>query len=300
MCGIVGLFIKNPELESQLGEWVAPMLMQMSERGPDSAGIAVYRDPVGEGEVKLTVVSDAPEYDWSAVANGLRQAFGQDSACRPWVNHAVVTANATADTLQDWLLTRYPELRLTSSGNTIEIYKEKGAPSEFIERFQLRELAGSHAICHTRRATESAVTTEHSHPFSTGLDLCLVHNGSLSNHNRLRAMLRRQGVTFQTDNDSEVAAGYLMWRLREGATLEEALADALKDLDGFYTFAIGTRDGFAVLRDPYGCKPAILAETDDWAAMASEFRAIATLPGVEHANIWEPVPEQIYSWSRRG
>ena len=300
MCGIVGLFIKNPELESQLGEWVAPMLMQMSERGPDSAGIAVYRDPVGEGEVKLTVVSDAPEYDWSGVANGLRQAFGQDSACRPWVNHAVVTANATADTLQDWLLTRYPELRLTSSGNTIEIYKEKGAPSEFIERFQLRELAGSHAICHTRMATESAVTTEHSHPFSTGLDLCLVHNGSLSNHNRLRAMLRRQGVTFQTDNDSEVAAGYLMWRLREGATLEEALEDALKDLDGFYTFAIGTRDGFAVLRDPFGCKPAILAETDDWAAMASEFRAIATLPGVEHANIWEPVPEQIYSWSRRG
>ena len=300
MCGIVGLFIKNPELESQLGEWVAPMLMQMSERGPDSAGIAVYRDPVGEGEVKLTVVSDAPQYDWSGVANGLRQAFGQDSACRPWVNHAVVTANATADTLQDWLLTRYPELRLTSSGNTIEIYKEKGAPSEFIERFQLRELAGSHAICHTRMATESAVTTEHSHPFSTGLDLCLVHNGSLSNHNRLRAMLRRQGVTFQTDNDSEAAAGYLMWRLREGATLEEALEDALKDLDGFYTFAIGTRDGFAVLRDPFGCKPAILAETDDWAAMASEFRAIATLPGVEHANIWEPVPEQIYSWSRRG
>ncbi len=300
MCGIVGLFIKHPELESQLGEWVAPMLMQMSERGPDSAGIAVYRDPVGEGEVKLTVVSDVPEYDWSGVANGLRQAFGQDAACRPWVNHAVVTANATADTLQDWLLTRYPELRLTSSGNTIEIYKEKGAPSEFIERFQLRELAGSHAICHTRMATESAVTTEHSHPFSTGLDLCLVHNGSLSNHNRLRAMLRRQGVTFQTDNDSEVAAGYLMWRLREGATLEEALEDALKDLDGFYTFAIGTRDGFAVLRDPFGCKPAILAETDDWAAMASEFRAIATLPGVEHANIWEPVPEQIYSWSRRG
>lgn len=298
MCGIVGLFIKNPELESRLGEWVAPMLMQMSERGPDSAGIAVYRDPVGDREVKLTVVSDETEHDWSEVADGLRQAFGHDSTCRPWVNHAVLTANATADTLQDWLLKQYPELRLTSSGTTIEIYKEKGSPGEFIKRFQLRKLAGSHAICHTRMATESAVTTEHSHPFSTGLDLCLVHNGSLSNHNRLRAMLQRQGVTFQTDNDSEVAAGYLMWRLREGATLEEALEAALKDLDGFYTFAIGTRDGFAVLRDPFGCKPAILAETDDWAAMASEFRAIATLPGVENAKIWEPVPEQIYSWSR--
>ena len=299
MCGIVGLFIKNPALEGQLGELVVPMLMQMSERGPDSAGIAVYRDPVGEGETKLTVVSDDPDYDWARVTAALRQAFGQHTACRPWVNHAVITATATASDLERWLLGRHPELRVTSSGSSIEIYKEKGTPGEFIERFQLRELAGSHAVCHTRMATESAVTTEHSHPFSTGLDLCLVHNGSLSNHHRLRTMLQRQGVTFQTDNDSEVAAGYLMWRLREGDTLDQALEAALQALDGFYTFAIGTRDGFAVLRDPFGCKPAVLAETDDWAAMASEFRAIATLPGVEHAKIWEPVPKHIYSWSRR-
>jgi glutamate synthase domain-containing protein 1 len=298
MCGIIGLFIKNPELESQLGGWVAPMLVQMSERGPDSAGIAVYRDPVGEGAAKLTVVSDDPGYDWAGVTTGLQQAFGHHAACRPWVNHAVLTATTTADALQRWLAVQHPTLRCTSAGTTIEIYKEKGAPREFIKRFQLEELSGSHAVCHTRMATESAVTTEQSHPFSTGLDLCLVHNGSLSNHNRLRAMLQRQGVVFQTDNDSEVAAGYLMWRLREGATLEAALEAALRDLDGFYTFAIGTRDGFAVLRDPFGCKPAVLAETDDWAAMSSEFRAIATLPGVEHAKIWEPVPEQIYSWSR--
>ena len=148
-------------------------------------------------------------------------------------------------------------------------------------------------------ATESAVTTAHSHPFSTGLDLCLVHNGSLSNHNRLRRMLRRRGVEFQTDNDSEVAAGYLTWRLAEGATLDQALESAIEDLDGFYTFAIGTRDGFAVLRDPIACKPAVLAETDDWVAMASEFRAIASLPGVEQANIWEPKPAKIYSWHRK-
>lgn len=298
MCGIIGLFIKNPALESQLGEWIAPMLVQMRERGPDSAGMAVYRDPVGAGAAKLTVVSDAPDCDWAGVMAALQQAFGHAAACRPWVNHAVLTAVATAEALQRWLAQQYPELRVTSSGTTIEIYKEKGSPQAFIDRFQLREFAGSHAICHTRMATESAVTTEHSHPFSTGLDLCLVHNGSLSNHNRLRAMLQRQGVVFQTDNDSEVAAGYLMWRLCQGATLDEALEAALRDLDGFYTFAIGTRDGFAVLRDPFGCKPAVLAETDDWVAMSSEFRAIATLPGVEHAKIWEPVPEQIYSWSR--
>ena len=147
-------------------------------------------------------------------------------------------------------------------------------------------------------ATESAVTTEHSHPFSTGLDLCLVHNGSLSNHNRLREGLKKRGIEIRTDNDTEVAAGYLTWRLREGATLEEALEAAIKDLDGFYTFAVGTKDGFAVLRDPIACKHAVLAETDDWVAMATEYRSIATLPGADKAVIWEPVPAQIYSWSR--
>jgi glutamate synthase domain-containing protein 1 len=162
----------------------------------------------------------------------------------------------------------------------------------------LRDLKGSHALGHTRMATESAITTAHSHPFSTGLDLCLVHNGSLSNHNRLRQVLAREGIEFQTDNDTEVAAGYLTWRLREGATLDEALEAAIKDLDGFYTFAVGTRDGFAVLRDPIACKHAVLAETDDWVAMATEYRAIAVLPGADKAKIWEPAPAQIYSWGR--
>ena len=298
MCGIVGLFIKNPELEAELGALVAPMLVEMSERGPDSAGIAVYRDPAAAGSTKLTLVSPVPHYDWGALTAGLDAAFDGDGRCTPWVNHAVLTVPAAAADVQRWLAREHPALRVTSSGTTIEIYKEKGLPADFIDRFRLQEFAGSHAVGHTRMATESAVTTEHSHPFSTGLDLCLVHNGSLSNHNRLRAWLRKRGVEFQTDNDSEVAAGYLMWRLREGASLEQALEAALQDLDGFYTFAIGTRDGFAVVRDPFGCKPAVLAETDDWVAMASEFRAIATLPGADRAKIWEPVPEQIYSWSR--
>ena len=154
----------------------------------------------------------------------------------------------------------------------------------------IRALDATHGLGHTRMATESRVTTAGSHPFSTGEDLCLVHNGSLSNHNRVRRELRRHGVTFATDNDSEVAAGYLMWRLQEGDVLEQALESALDDLDGFFTFAVGTRDGFAVLRDPIACKPAVMAETDAWVAMASEYRAIATLPGAAGATMWEPEP----------
>ena len=298
MCGIVGLFIKNPQLESQLGELISPMLVEMSERGPDSAGIAVYHDPVADHETKLTLVSDQPDDDWRDVISSLQEDFGTAVRYQPRINHLVAAIPDTAAAAQNWVGSKHPQLRITSAGNTIEIFKEKGLPVDFVKRFELMELHGSHAIAHTRMATESAVTTEHSHPFSTGLDLCLVHNGSLSNHNRLRQVLRKKGVEFQTDNDSEVAAGYLMWRLQEGDHLEQALQAALQELDGFYTFAIGTRDGFAVVRDPFGCKPAVMAETDDWAAMSSEFRAIATLPGAEHAEIWEPEPEKIYSWSR--
>ncbi len=298
MCGIVGLFIKNPELEADLGKHLAAMLAEMTDRGPDSAGAAIYHDPVAPGAAKVTVLAEDAAYDWDALADELRKGFGKDASLAVRRDHAVLKAKASPADVQGWLAQLHPELRVNSAGEAIEIYKGKGSPREFIANFGLAEFGGTHALGHTRMATESAVTTEHSHPFSTGLDLCLVHNGSLSNHNRLREELRHKGIRFQTDNDSEVAAGYLAWRLQEGDSLDAALEHALEDLDGFYTFAIGSRDGFAVLVDPIGCKPAVMAETDDWAAMSSEFRAIATLPGADDARIWEPVPTRIYSWHR--
>lgn len=298
MCGIVGIFIKTPELEDRLGALLSSMLVEMTERGPDSAGIAIYGAAAAAGMTRITVLSTEPDYSWERLSAGLKEVFGADSALEIKSNHAVLTARADAQTLQGWLRHEHPELYMTSSGTKIVIYKEQGLPRDVIRRFDVARMCGTHALGHTRMATESAVTTSASHPFSTGADLCLVHNGSLSNHNRLRRALQREGVTFQTENDSEVAAGYLTWKLQQGASLDEALADGLADLDGFYTFAIGAHDGFAVLRDPIGAKPAILAETDDWVAMASEFRAIAGLPGVAEARIWEPEPAKIYHWQR--
>lgn len=297
MCGIVGLFAKTPEFETQLGHYLAPMLLEMTDRGPDSAGVAVYRNPVPDGQVKLTLLATAPDFGWGDFEYGLRQAFSGVTGLRLNGNHAILTAYAWSAELIAWLRANHPTLRINSSGQVIEIYKQKGLPAEVARNFGVGQFVGTHALAHTRMATESAVTTEHSHPFSTGEDLCLVHNGSLSNHNRLRTQLMRRGIHFTTDNDSEVAAGYLTWRLREGDSLEAALERALVELDGFYTFAIGTRDGFAVLRDPVACKPAVIAETDQWVAMASEYRALAVLPGADQADSWEPAPGRIYSWS---
>lgn len=292
MCGIVGLYAKSDLIRETLGQHVGAMLTQMGERGPDSAGAAFYSATTAAS--KVTVQHDEPE-QIEAIAAMVDQSF-PDASIRRRGSHLVIESSGTPADMEQWVRDQFPGMRVMSAGERIEIFKEKGHPSDFVSNYALNDITGSHALAHTRMATESAITTSHSHPFSTGLDLCLVHNGSLSNHNRLRVKLADAGVRFETDNDSEVAAGYLTWRLSKGDSLRQALTAAIRDLDGFYTFAIGTRDGFAVLRDPVACKPAVLAETDDWVAMSSEYRAIAQLPGAENARVWEPAPAKIYIW----
>lgn len=294
MCGIVGLFLKDPALESKLGYYLAEMLEIMTDRGPDSAGFAVYTDGAA-GHLKLTLrgpeLADLPEQISQATQRTVKGML-RDS-------HMVlsITQDGEAEVCA-WLAANRPEVAVVGSGQRVEIYKDVGLPADVARRFELAAMSGTHGIGHTRMATESAVTTDGAHPFSTGADQCLVHNGSLSNHRSLRRMLEPEGVTFATDNDSEVAAGYLSWKLREGASLGEALEESLDDLDGFFTFVTGTEDGFAVLRDPISCKPAIMAETDQYVAFGSEYRALAGLPGVEKAHIFEPEPARVYAWTR--
>nr|WP_057412823.1 glutamine amidotransferase family protein [Pseudomonas amygdali] len=298
MCGIVGLYLKNPALESQLGRLFEPMLEAMTDRGPDSAGVAIYGDEVAQGWVKLTLQATTEQYDFKALIAALQSRL---DAPLDWFQNAsavVLKIQAEEAAVRAALAQLAPTVRIMSAGQSIEILKGMGLPREISERFGLASMKGSHIIGHTRMATESAVTMEGSHPFSTGSDLCLVHNGSLSNHFRLRQNLRREGIHFETDNDTEVAAGYLAWRLQQGDSLKQALDKSLEDLDGFFTFAIGTRNGFAVIRDPIACKPAILAETDDYVAMASEYQALSSLPGIENARVWEPVPATMYIWER--
>ncbi len=298
MCGIVGLYLKNKKLSPKLGELFTPMLIEMTNRGPDSAGVAIYRDPVGKSEIKVTLAHTDPAFDWSAIAGQLTDLHGKTAAHKIG-NHCVLVSKASEEQVRAFLASQAPGVRVVGAGHVIEIFKEVGLPRQVADMYELETAHGSHAIGHTRMATESAVTTAGSHPFATGQDLCLVHNGSLSNHNSWREWLRKNAkIEFQTENDTEVAAAYLTWKLREGHSLKQALESSLTDLDGFYTFVAGTADGFAVLRDPIACKPAVMAETDDWVAFGSEFRALASLPGVDQARVWEPEPAIVYSWGK--
>jgi amidophosphoribosyltransferase len=297
MCGIVGLFLKNPSLRSKLGAHLETMLIGMTERGPDSAGIAVYHSPVAQDRCKLTLFNADTNYPWRELSGDLGVALNVETDISQKGNHALLVAQASDDRVLPWIKAQHPDVRIMGYGQLMEVYKDMGLPAEVAARYGLKNMEGSHAIGHTRMATESAVTTEGSHPFTPAADMCLVHNGSLSNHNNLRKYLRKHGQEFETDNDSEVAARYFAHRLQEGASLKEAMEAGLKDLDGFFTFTMGTKDGFAVVRDGIACKPAVMAENDDWVAMASEFRSLAYLPNVEKAKIWEPAPSTVYTWS---
>ncbi|WP_147114944.1 glutamine amidotransferase family protein [Tateyamaria sp. syn59] len=297
MCGIVGLFLKDQSLAPELGHMLTEMLITMTDRGPDSAGIAIYGAEVA-GQLKLTLQSSDPETDFDALDADLGAALDTHVTQRVIDTHAVAHIPSDQfDAAQKALAEIRPGVRLMSRGETLEIYKEVGLPRDVAARFDLSRMSGTHGIGHTRMATESAVTTMGAHPFNTGSDQCLVHNGSLSNHNALRRKLRREGVTIQTENDTEVGAAYLTWKMMQGATLGEALQSGLDDLDGFFTFVVGTKDGFGVLRDPIACKPAVMAETDQYVAFGSEYRALVNLPGIDTARVWEPEPATVYFWS---
>lgn len=300
MCGIVGLLLKKPSLRDQLGEWMVPMLIGMTERGPDSAGLAVFTQPLPAGQRKISLYSgltgQGADYDWAALAEAVNAELKVQAVARVQGNHAVLTFEGAADPVKAFVQAHDPKLHLLSAGGSIDLYKDIGTPAEVAARYRFRALSGSHLVGHTRMATESAVTPDRAHPFTAGEDFCLVHNGSLSNPNGVRRMLEPRGIRFETDNDTEAACRFLEWRLREGDDLHGALQKAFEALDGFYTFLMGTANELALIRDPFACKPAVVAETDDYVAIASEFRSLAHLPDVKHATVFEPAPEEMYVW----
>jgi len=300
MCGIVGLLVKKAALRDQLGELMVPMLIGMTERGPDSAGLAVFTEPLPEGERKISLYSglleEGADFDWLDLAEGVSAQFGVDANIEVKGNHAVLSAAVAPEPARRWLGEQYPKLHVLAAGRSIDVYKDTGTPADVAQRYDFSTLRGSHLVGHTRMATESAVTPDRAHPFTAGEDFCLVHNGSLSNPNSIRRRLEPLGIRFETDNDTEAACRFLEWRMREGDDLETALQKGFDELDGFYTFLMGTQDELAIIRDAFACKPAVVAETDDYVAIASEFRSLARLPDVAHANIFEPKPEEMYVW----
>ena len=295
MCGIVGLYLKKKTLHNKLGLYLSGMLDNMSSRGPDSAGFAIYNNKQSKKYYKYSLCLN--KILSSELEQDIKKIF-KDIIIKNISDHVVVYTSATPKKFISYIQRNFSKISLVGYGRSIEIFKQVGNPKEIVKKFKLEKFSGSHAIGHTRMATESAITVDGSHPYSTGEDECLVHNGSLSNHNNLRRQLIKQGKNFDSLNDTEVAAGYISQKLSENKSMKKTLTECLTDLDGFYTFIAGTNKGFAVLRDEIACKPAVIAENNDYVAVASEFQAMAHLPYVNKSNIYEPKPGVVYTWGK--
>lgn len=289
MCGIVGLHLRTPELYPRLGELLAAMLGEMSDRGADSAGVAVYGDPewssYGQGCVSVTDVPEKPD-------------LGPDVDVVQVDSTYLLSADMEPEELLDLVRAAYPTALISGFGPDLAVLKGVGHPRSLTEAWGLSKAQGWQGVGHTRMATESAVTPSGCHPYTVGPGQCLVHNGSFANHATIRRELRRAGVVFDSENDTEVGARFVAEQLAAGRDVATALKELCATFDGFYTLLVSDHDSFAVVRDAIACKPAVIAETADWVAMASEYRALAGLPGVEQARIWEPEPEVVYAWTR--
>jgi amidophosphoribosyltransferase len=298
MCGIVGLHLRDPDLYPRLGELLTRMLCEMGDRGSDSSGVAVYGDPVwsppGRGGVSLVDVSEPAD----AVASALSERLGTEVDVVTVGTSYLLTAAETSTALLDAVRTEYPQALIAGFGTDMAVLKGVGDPRTLTEAWDLAKAQGWQGVGHTRMATESAVTPAGCHPYTVGPEQCMVHNGSFANHATIRRQLRSAGVEFDSDNDTEVGARFIARQLADGRDVESALKELCATFDGFYTLLVSNRDSFAVVRDAIACKPAVIAETADWVAVGSEYRALAGLPGVEKATIWEPEPEVIYAWTR--
>ena len=297
MCGIVGLLIRRPELQDSLGRLAVPMLDCMGDRGPDSAGLAVFGAPSDSAGLGFSLYWHGGVPDWDAVLEHHLEVSGTAATLDANGDNALLWSTMAPPEVGGWLEEHWPCVDLLAVGQSIRLFKDEGHPREIAARYGFESLTGSHLVGHTRMATESMVSPAHAHPFTAGEDFCLVHNGSLSNPNSVRRRLQRRGIAFETDNDTEAGCRYLEWRMREGDSLEQAIESSFEELDGFFTFLMATAGKMVLVRDAFACKPAVVAETDDYVAVGSEFRALAHLPGVADANVYEPSPKMIYSWS---
>jgi methylamine---glutamate N-methyltransferase subunit A len=305
MCGIVGLHLKAAAREPDLGTLITPMIDCMGSRGSDSSGLAIFSSPLAAGRFRYSVRLPEPGVGAQAhahaqrLAEELAAATGRPVECeRVRPDGVVLAASDDADVVRDELARARPGAVVMGFGRSLEIVKDTGSPREVCERFDIGSRFGFQAVGHTRMATESAVTIDHSHPFAPTHDLAVVHNGSFSNPSTVRRKLEEEGITCLTDNDTEVAARLIGRELNRGGDMHAALKEVGNEMDGFYTLLVATEREIAVVRDSFACKPLVVAETDEYVAITSEYIAMTSLPGIEAAHVFEPKPEEIHVWQR--
>jgi glutamate synthase domain-containing protein 1 len=299
MCGIIG-FLDKRGRHRHLGQTLLTMLQALSCRGPDSAGVALFGtpQPFWVLQVKLS-----EQHDPGSAAGAALDALRDHGTILRYETigaylRVEVERTADRDDLEKALLARLPAAEIVSLGHQLEIVKQVGSPDQLEQTYGITRIEGSHGIGHTRLSTESRVDLSHSQPFwAHGVpDLATVHNGHITNYHKLRRQYEQRGYRFYTDNDSEVIGIYLRDRMAAGLPLVDALRSSLDDFDGSFSYLAASGDCLAYVKDRYGFKPLVVAETGDFVAMATEEVALRQALGQDFV-AREPPPGTMVAWT---
>lgn len=294
MCGIIGFLDKRPDPGRRLGSTLLAMLQALSCRGPDSAGVALF-GPRDEWHARLSVPAGLEP---DAVVAALREVgLAPFRHYSNGVYDALLRSVTDVSTLEERVLRRFPGAEVICLGQRINLFKQVGSPEQLEATYGISELHGTHGIGHTRLSTESRVDLSHSQPFwAHGVpDLATVHNGHITNYHKLRRRYEQRGYRFYTENDSEVIGVYLRDRMAAGLSLADALRSSLDDFDGSFSYLAATGNCLAYVRDRFGLKPLVVAETEAFVAIATEEIALrqALGPGFVAR---EPAPRTMAVW----
>lgn len=309
MCGIAGLIHKGKS--SAVGSEMTAMLQALKHRGPDSTGYAVYGEPTEGDYVMRLKVAEAEDMDRG---RGIHQVIAdritaveeilaehgakikskdapREYSLRYVISHEGDTGEMAAH------IEETEGVEILSMGNGLELIKDLGDATVVSEAYGLNDFQGTHAIGHTRMATESDVDIKSAHPYWAFPynDVSVVHNGQITNYWIMRREMERKGHRFMSNCDSELLAVYTAHNLANGVSLEDSLRQSIEEIDGVFTYLVATKDQLGMAKDTMAAKPLVLYESDDLIAMASEEVAIrAILP--EEIDTYDPYDEEVRVW----
>ncbi|MDR3290513.1 MAG: glutamine amidotransferase family protein [Methanobrevibacter sp.] len=305
MCGIAGIVYKDRKVHNA-GEDMGKMLDALQHRGPDSAGFAIYGGvELKENEYNINIQVSQKTGLFDRVKDVINQEtpiksdqiFASDED-----NTIVYRATISLDKFRQLnpllhVIDKIDEDVVVLNGShSFEMIKDIGYVKDIIKKYHVNEIKGSHAIGHTRFSTESNVDRYHAHPFQTYIikDVTVVHNGQITNYWKIRDPLERKGHVFETNNDTECLVHYIADKLDQGYSLEEALNQSVEDMDGPFSYIIGTPEGIGIAKDRLGLRPGVMAENDKMFAIASEEVSLRQVMDINDVEQISPGEVRVY------
>ena len=304
MCGIAGVIYKDKKTHN-VGKSLTSMLESLQHRGPDSAGFAIYGGlnlPKNNYQLNVEVKNK------KEILDNVKKELLETT---PIIKEELIKSDDEYNVyrceiqLKEYSMLKplirqldeIEDIQVINGSHSFEMIKDIGKVKDIAKRYKVQNRKGTHGIGHTRFATESGIDRYHAHPYQSYItpDITVVHNGQITNYWKIRDPLERKGHTFESFNDTECIVHYIADKLNQGYKLEEALEEAVKDLDGPFSILVGTPNGIGIAKDKLGLRPGVMAENDDVFAIASEEMSLQDVLDTDHVEQIAPGETRSYT-----